>query len=192
MALVTKQHTFTPGSTILSAEHNTNFNDIYDEFNGNIENANIKSGAGITDNKLAQITTAGKIAGSALGAAYPIGSVYINATDNTNPATLLGFGTWTAFGAGRVLVGFDSGDTDFDTAEETGGSKTVTLTEAQLPAHTHGISGVRHDTDESDGSFIKMGATNTAKSATSDSTGSGDAVSIVQSYITVYMWKRTA
>ena len=66
---------------------------------------------------------------------YPVGSVYINASVSTNPATLLGFGTWTAFGAGRVLVGLDSTDTDFDSAEETGGAKTVTLTASQIPEH---------------------------------------------------------
>ena len=68
---------------------------------------------------------------------YPVGSIYINATNSTNPGTLLGFGTWTAFGAGRVPVGIDSSDTDFDTAEETGGSKTHTLTTNELPSHTH-------------------------------------------------------
>jgi len=41
-------------------------------------------------------------------ALYPIGSIYTNSSDSTNPATLLGFGTWTAFGAGRVMVGFNA------------------------------------------------------------------------------------
>ena len=54
---------------------------------------------------------------------FPVGSVFIAVVD-TDPATLLGYGTWSAFGAGKVLVGIDSSDTDFDTAEETGGSKT--------------------------------------------------------------------
>jgi hypothetical protein len=63
---------------------------------------------------------------------YPVGSIYTNATDATNPGTLLGFGTWTAFGAGRVPVGFDSGNALFNTAEETGGSY-----DATLPSHTH-------------------------------------------------------
>lgn len=71
-----------------------------------------------------------------VSAAWPVGSVFISVVA-TNPATLLGFGTWLAIGAGKMLVGFDSGDTDFDTLEETGGAKTVTITEAQIPAHTH-------------------------------------------------------
>lgn len=56
--------------------------------------------------------------------AFPIGSVFISVVD-TNPATLLGYGTWAGIGAGRVLIGVDAGDTDFDTVEETGGAKTV-------------------------------------------------------------------
>jgi hypothetical protein len=63
---------------------------------------------------------------------YPVGSIYTNATVATNPGTLLGFGTWTAFGAGRVAVGFDAGNVLFDTAEETGGSA-----DAIIVSHTH-------------------------------------------------------
>jgi hypothetical protein len=80
---------------------------------------------------------------------YPVGSIYTNATNNTNPATLLGFGTWTAFGAGRVPVGFDAGNALFNTAEETGGSYDATLvshnhtgtTGSENQNHTHGFSG---------------------------------------------------
>lgn len=81
-----------------------------------------------------------------VSAAWPIGSVFISVV-STDPATLLGFGTWAAFAAGRVLVGRDSGDADFDTAEETGGAKTVTLTEAQIPAHTHVQNSHNHTQD---------------------------------------------
>lgn len=77
---------------------------------------------------------------------YPVGCIYTS-TNSTNPATSLGFGTWSAFGAGRVPVGFDSGDTDFDTDEETGGAKTVAtnVTVATQPtftvnSHTHPLS----------------------------------------------------
>jgi microcystin-dependent protein len=70
------------------------------------------------------------------GEAFPVGSVFI-AVVNTNPGTLLGYGTWSSFAAGRVLVGLDAGQTEFDTVEETGGAKTHTLTTAEMPSHTH-------------------------------------------------------
>lgn len=72
---------------------------------------------------------------AALNALYPVGSIYINATNSTNPGTLLGFGTWTAFGAGRVPVGYDASDSLFDAAEKTGGSK-----DAIVVSHTHSFS----------------------------------------------------
>src|SRR5687768_818155 len=67
---------------------------------------------------------------------WPVGCIYISILP-TNPAEQFGFGTWVAFGAGRCLVGVDPGDADFDAAEKVSGSKAVTLTEAQIPAHTH-------------------------------------------------------
>lgn len=77
---------------------------------------------------------------------YPVGAIYVS-TLSTNPNTILGRGTWSAFGAGRVMVGRDSGDADFDTGEETGGAKTVaaagtnsapTFTGSALGTHLHG------------------------------------------------------
>lgn len=77
---------------------------------------------------------------------YPVGSVFVSVV-STNPALLLGIGVWQAIAAGRVLVGVDTGDADFDAAEKTGGAKTVTLTEAQIPAHTHVQSAHNHTQD---------------------------------------------
>jgi hypothetical protein len=56
----------------------------------------------------------------------PVGAIHVS-VDPTNPATTLGYGTWAAFGTGRVIVGVDVGDTDFDNVMETGGSKTATI-----------------------------------------------------------------
>jgi microcystin-dependent protein len=42
--------------------------------------------------------------------------------------------------AGRVPVGIDAGQTDFDQMGETGGAKTHTLTTAEIPAHSHTIN----------------------------------------------------
>lgn len=55
---------------------------------------------------------------------YPVGALYTSTID-TNPATLLGRGTWAAFGSGKVMVGHNASDSDFDTSEKTGGAKTV-------------------------------------------------------------------
>ena len=126
---------------------------------------------------------------------YPVGSIYINASVSTNPGTLLGFGTWVAFGAGRVMVGLDSGQTEFDTLEETGGSKTHTLTVSEIPAHTHNLGS--KDSTAGDGGafneeFIEDPAdTTNGPNVTSSSTGGGSAHNNLQPYIVVYMWKRT-
>ena len=111
---------------------------------------------------------------------------------STNPANLLGYGTWAAFGAGKALVGLDSGDADFDVAEETGGSKTHTLTEAEMPAHTHTV-GLYQAATASVYRVLTVD-TNAAPVTTqaTGSAGSGTAHSIVQPYIVVYMFKRTA
>ena len=141
---------------------------------------------------------------AAIALLYPVGSVYINATSSTNPGTLLGFGTWTAFGAGRVPVGFDSGNVLFDTAEETGGTANATLpshthtaTVAETP-HSHTYGSAQGITG---GAFAAAQGTNSGSfSTTTASTGitvsnSTEGASATnanyQPYITVYMWKRT-
>jgi len=142
---------------------------------------------------------------AALSAAYPVGSIYINATSASNPSTLLGFGTWTAFGAGRVMVGLDAGDALFDTAEETGGSKdavvvshthTATVTD---PGHAHSynqpVQSNAANPPGSSGSQASATTTGTATtgiSVTNSTTGSSGTNANIQPYITVRMWKRTA
>jgi hypothetical protein len=73
---------------------------------------------------------------------YPVGSIYINAASSSNPTSLLGFGTWVEFGAGRVMVGFNASDALFDTLEETGGSK-----DAIVVSHTHTATSTSAVTD---------------------------------------------
>jgi hypothetical protein len=123
-----------------------------------------------------------------LSSLYPVGSIYMNASNGTNPATLIGFGTWVAFGAGRVPVGINSGDTDFDTAEETGGAKTHTLTVNEMPAHTHSVP----NSGSQNNSFDSGTTVGNDTTGTSGSTGGGSAHNNLQPYIVVYMWKRTA
>jgi microcystin-dependent protein len=135
----------------------------------------------------------------------------MNAAVATNPATLLGFGTWAAFGAGKVPVGLNAADSDFNTVEETGGTK-----DAIIPTHTHTATSSSTSTDSGhthsvarglgasgtggdallSGSGVQSGSatanittttTTTVASAGESATGKN-----LQPYIVVYMWKRTA
>lgn len=69
---------------------------------------------------------------------YPIGSIYVS-VNNINPSSIFG-GTWVSVGAGKTLVGVDTNDSDYNTVEKTGGSKTKTLITENLPAHNHSAS----------------------------------------------------
>lgn len=144
---------------------------------------------------------------AALSALYPVGSVYINATSAVNPGTLLGFGTWLAYAAGRVLVGLDASNTLFDTAEETGGSANAIIvshthtatTNVSDPGHFHSGGARLVGSARSAGGDTTMVAENTAAATTGVSVstsistaGSSGTNANYQPYITVYMWKRTA
>ena len=173
---------------------------------GSVSNTEFQHLDGVTSAIQTQIDTK-----TTLAAVYPVGSVYINAAVSTNPATLLGFGTWAAFGTGRVLVGVDSGDTSFDTLGETGGSKdaiipshthTATVTD---PGHNHTLTGRQHagasgslnefGDSQSPETFSNTTSIQTATTGiTVSNSTAGESVTNknLQPYITVYMWKRTA
>ena len=171
---------------------------------------------GTNTNQLA--TTAFVIA--AREAIYPVGSIYINAINSANPSTYLGFGTWVAFGAGRVPVGFDSSDSNFNAAEKTGGSKDAIVVSHSHTTASAGAASGQVDTSplgdfgqvqSASGVFSVSGAlSNRSQGAagtgssrflnlsipdhthTVNSTGSSGTNANLQPYITVYMWKRTA
>ena len=145
---------------------------------------------------------------AALQAVYPVGSIYINAASSTNPTTLLGFGTWVEFGAGRVLVGQNASDALFDTLEETGGSKDATVVSHSHtaivtdPGHAHSVNqgypyygastGNQPATDDGDSYGSMTTVSNTTGISVGISTeGSSGTNANVQPYIVVKMWKRT-
>jgi len=134
---------------------------------------------------------------------YPVGSIYTNATVATNPGTLFGFGTWTAFGTGRMLISADG----TYTAGSTGGAATTTLTIPNLPAHNHTINDSGHvhqyntfssfapQSGSSTQCAVGSQSPNTSNAVTGisiNNTGSGTAATTISPYIAVYMWQRTA
>lgn len=147
-----------------------------------------------------------------LRAAYPVGSIYINAAVNTNPATLLGFGTWVAFATGRMVIGVDTGDSDFNTVQKTGGNKSIALTTNELPPHSHSGSTnssgahthtVPQHTNVGTNYGVVQNANYTGElptsssgahthTVTTNSVGNGAAFSLLNPYITAFLWRRTA
>lgn len=133
---------------------------------------------------------------------YPIGHIIMSA-NSANPSTYLGFGTWVEWGSGRVPVGVNASDTDFNTVEKAGGSKTINLEHQHT--ETVGADDNRMFLSASAngglwgsnviGSANAMSWTGTPSSRrirvnyTQKSLSGGK--TIVQPYITCYMWKRT-
>ena len=126
---------------------------------------------------------------------YPIGSIYLS-VNSVNPSTFLG-GTWVQWGEGKTIIGVDDEDTDFDTAENTGGEKMHTLTIDEIPSHYHrnplaspddsNFSGVDNQLVVADSDTSHATGNN---SYPTTSKGGDQPHNNLQPYITCYMWKR--
>ena len=145
---------------------------------------------------------------SVMSTLNPIGTIR-EFNVSTNPATLLGFGTWSAYGSGRVTVAI-SADTEFDTVDEEYGSKTHALSIAELAAHNHGGATGNDSPDHThaqswassnnsgtggggpDNGSQATGGASVRHTHTVASQGSGTAHNNIQPSITVYRWVRTA
>lgn len=123
---------------------------------------------------------------------YPIGSIYLS-INSTNPSKWFG-GTWVAWGTGRVPVGVDTSQTEFNTVEKTGGSK-------YLQEHRHFFRAVKDYVYDSGGNLPKgndpegrnhgFGSKETEPVGDVSNVSTGNSGNL-QPYITCYMWKRTA
>lgn len=130
---------------------------------------------------------------------HPVGSIVIQ-TVETNPSELYG-GTWVAWGNGRVPVGIDKGQIEFNAAEKTGGMKKHTLTIDELPNHNHAIVNKRYATTFSTGGTGHEPLQTTGNRSWTNISdedistafaGSNASHNNLQPYVTCYMWKRTA
>ena len=177
MGLITYEN-LRDGQKVTANVFNERFAQIVAQLNGNIDENNLKN-AGISKEKLKA---------EVYESMYPIGSQYVNFTDNTNPATLLGFGTWSAV-VGRMVVGYDATQSEFNAAEKTGGHK-------ELQAHSHGFKvNIQHgDGEVTGGESLTSGlqlAGRRRYSDTTESSGSGDGKNLPP-YVVAYVWKRVS
>ena len=115
-------------------------------------------------------------------------------------------GTWVAWGSGRVPVGVDTTQTEFETVEKIGGEKTHTLTVDEMPLHKHGenitssfgyeypLVGENSEGGTKNGYAFATSAISEKnnKQVLTDSTGGNQPHNNLQPYVTCYMWKRTA
>lgn len=120
----------------------------------------------------------------------PVGSIYMNKAVSTNPATLLGYGTWTAL-TDVFLVSRGS------TYTGTGGAATdsITLAEANLPANLT-ISVPTGNVNDGGTSLLARGSAGgtspTTIALTNVGSGSAFSVDTLPPYQAVYTWERTA
>lgn len=126
---------------------------------------------------------------------HPIGSLEFNVS-GTNPSSYLGFGTWELWGAGKVPVGVDINDSDFNSVEKIGGSK-------YLQSHNHNLWNAAGSEVKlaygSGGTYNKVGLTYNwdAYPDSGSEISTTDVINLntgnsgnLQPYITCYMWKR--
>lgn len=133
----------------------------------------------ITDGGAVKVPSAAALMALVGPLMFPVGTVLTFGV-STNPATLLGFGTWTAI-AGKVIVGLDAGQTEFDALDETGGAKT----------HTHTFSGTTGTTSDTGGAG-GSGASGTQWTHTHPFSGTTNSGNSLMPYIVKYVWQRTA
>lgn len=136
---------------------------------------------------------------SFLDKAYPVGSIYISAT-NTSPSTLFG-GVWD-----KIQDRFLISESNSIPAGETGGNKTHTLSVYEMPEHSHYVDDVVYGfsgwTETSQESVLKheYNSSHTTREVNNSSTigkwshsnGSGQSFDIMPPYLAVYMWQRVS
>lgn len=126
-----------------------------------------------------------------LNYAFPIGSIIYNASADFDPNTAYG-GTWEKI-KGRMIIGYNESDSDFNTLKSTGGSKTHTITINEMPAHTHNIKYGNYQTNVgTSGPQIYSNVENDIKTRATTSTGTGTAMNIMNPYYVANIWLRTA
>lgn len=119
---------------------------------------------------------------------FPVGSIIYNASEDFDPNVSYG-GTWEKI-KGKMVIGYDEGDEDFNTLANTGGSKTHIQTVDEMPSHKHTYQ--RTGVTGNPGYTSVYGSAYTGDNITSNSTGGGQPMNIMNPYYVANIWIRTA
>lgn len=128
--------------------------------------------------------------GAVGGCPHAVGDLYTT-TSTVAPGDRWSNTTWEAYGAGRVLVGYDAAQTEFDAIGETGGAKTHQLSAAEMPSHAH-LLGSTGTAGTDSASVLRSTGVTPKDQVVTQSAGSGQAHNNLQPYVVVYIWRRTA
>lgn len=120
----------------------------------------------------------------------PIGKVEVF-FDNQDHSNYLGF-TWERTSIGRVPVGIDENDEDFDTIGNTGGEKTHTLTIDEMPSHNHDIAMAESGNTAMEYVSYSNGQNSAIRSVAVKNKGGGQPHNILQPYEVMAFWKRVS
>lgn len=121
---------------------------------------------------------------------HPIGSLYFNIY-NTNPHDLFG-GTWERIAKGRVLVGVDEDDEDFNESQKIGGEKEHTLTIDEMPKHNHNIGAYMGEWMSSGAQIQWVGSGQGYRAIDNPVQGNNQSHNNLQPYFTCYIWVRVS
>ena len=121
----------------------------------------------------------------------PIGFVYTS-IDDTNPSEHFS-GTWERFGKGKMLVGVDEDDTDFNEAQKNGGSKYVNES-IRIAPNNFSLSGSQYMSGAFGGRLLVTndGVSNPGTGLQTFQGANEAQAKQLPPYIAVYMWVRTA
>lgn len=188
MAIIAKPNTFTAGTSKSgeAAQINSDYDTIYAEFNGNIEDANVKANAAIAQSKISGLANsllyaAGIVAGTRMlfhQTAAPTGwtkdttaGLNDNAlrvvTGSVSPGGTVAFST--VMGTARATNSVAPGGTD---AASPGSTDGFTLTTAEMPSHTHNSVATNQTLQ---GGASNLSTVNGSPAVATDATGGGAA-----------------